>query len=35
MQAQRDPVAFAACQARLQELHQAEARHVVAVVYVD
>ena len=33
--AQRDPVAFTACQARLRELHKAEARHEVAVVYVD
>jgi len=35
LRAQRDPAAFAACQARLRELHQAEARHEVAVVYVD
>jgi len=35
LRAQRDPAAFAACQDRLRELHQAEARHEVAVVYVD
>ena len=32
---QRAPAAFAACQARLCELHQAEARGEGAVVYVD
>ena len=32
---QRDPAAFAACQARLAELHRAEARGAGAVVYVD
>jgi len=35
LRAQSDPAAFAACQARLRELHRAEARHEVAVVYVD
>ena len=32
---QRDPAAFAACQARLGELHHAEERGELAVVYVD
>ena len=32
---QRDPAAFAACQAQLRALHQAEARGGAAVVYVD
>ncbi|WP_182888256.1 IS630 family transposase [Hymenobacter rubripertinctus] len=35
LRAQRDPAAFAACQARLRELHRAEARGELAVVYVD
>ena len=35
LRAQRDPSAFAACQAQLQQLHQAEASQEVAVVYVD
>ncbi len=35
LRAQRDPAAFAAGQVRLRELHRAEARHEVAVVYVD
>ena len=32
---QRDPAAFAACQAHLGELHHAEERGELAVVYVD
>ena len=32
---QRDPAAFAACQVRLGELHHAEERGELAVVYVD
>jgi hypothetical protein len=35
LKAQRDPAAFAACQQQLRELHRAEARGEVAVVYVD
>ncbi len=35
LRSQRDSVAFAACQAHLRTLHQAEARGEVAVVYVD
>ena len=35
LRTQRDPAAFAACQARLRDLHRAEARGEVAVVYVD
>lgn len=35
LRAQREPAAFAACQARLRDLHRAEARGEVAVVYVD
>ena len=34
LRAQRDPAAFAASQARLRELHWAEARHEVAAGYV-
>ena len=35
LRAQRDPAAFAACQARLRDLHRAQARGEGAVVYVD
>jgi len=35
LRAQRDPVLFAAAQARLRTLHHAEDRREVAVVYVD
>lgn len=35
LRAQRDPEAFAACQRRLQHLHQAEQRGEVAVYYAD
>ena len=35
LNAQRDPVAFAACQQRLAALHQAEQRGEVAVFYAD
>lgn len=35
LRAQRDPAAFAACQLHLQQLHWAEVRGEVALVYVD
>ena len=35
LRAQRDPLAFAACQQQLHTLHQAEARGEVAVFYAD
>lgn len=35
LQAQRDPLAFAACQQQLRELHHAEAQGEVAVYYAD
>ena len=35
LRSQRDPAAFAACRARLQDLHRAEACGELAVVYVD
>jgi len=35
LRGQRDPEVFAACQAHLRTLHQAEARGELAVVYVD
>jgi hypothetical protein len=35
LRAQRDPLAFAACQRQLQALHRAEARGELAVYYAD